>query len=268
MKKLDYFEDVYLKRLNRYGLNYQDRVQNQRERAFEDKLLKSVYRIEFEACGEQTVGTLERYKQDETETLAYLLTRVSTNIPQGTVLYLPNKDNDLIPWLVYYLENMKASGYNRYILLRMTHHISWTDRNGNTQESWVYMYGQENNMLKDELRSRSRMDTLYTENLKMSFFVMPLNANINKDDYIEIGEGDLLEAYRVVGYDRQSTQGVEYVTIDPVYIRDHSAPAQKHCGDTENSFYWLDKGGDSLGSKELLGHRDKPTENYESFDGE
>jgi hypothetical protein len=57
-------------------------------------------------------------------------------------------------------------------------------------------------MLKDEIRSRSRMDTIYAENLKLSFMVMPLNENIEKDDYFEIGEGKLKEAYRVTGYDR------------------------------------------------------------------
>jgi hypothetical protein len=104
----------------------------------------------------------------------------------------------------------------------MTHYISWYDRDKIKRESWCYMYGQEDNMLKDELRSRSRMDTLYTENLKMSFFVMPTNEFLRRDDYLEIGQGNLREAYRVTGYDIQSTPGVEYVTVDPVYLRDHT----------------------------------------------
>jgi hypothetical protein len=83
----------------------------------------------------------------------------------------------------------------------MTHYITWIDRNNAKRETWCYMYGQEDNMLKDELRSRSRMDTLYTENLKTSFFVMPTNEYLRKDDYLEIGEGVLKEAYRVTGYD-------------------------------------------------------------------
>ena len=45
---MNYFEDVYLKRLNRYGYDYQSRVQAQREKVFEDLLLKSVYRVDFE----------------------------------------------------------------------------------------------------------------------------------------------------------------------------------------------------------------------------
>ena len=140
----------------------------------------------FEYNGETHPATLERYKQDHTELMQYLLTRVSLNLPNGTILMIPDKDLVPQPWLVYWLESIKASGYNRYIVLRMTHYISWKDRSGTTRSSWCYMYGQEDNMLKDELRSRSRMDTLYTENLKMSFLVMPTTEYIRKDDYLEI----------------------------------------------------------------------------------
>ena len=114
---MNYYEDVYLKRLNRYGFDYQSRVQAQREREFECKLLKSVYRVDFEYENELHPATLERYKQDETQLMQYLLTRVSLNIPNGTILMIPDKDNIEQPWLVYWLESIKASGYNKYIIL-------------------------------------------------------------------------------------------------------------------------------------------------------
>ena len=238
----DYFSDVYLKRLNRYGYDYQNRVQNQRERVFEDKLLKSIYRVDFDFEGKTHPGTLERYKQDETQLMQYLLTRVSLNLPNGTILMIPDKDSELQPWLVFWLESMKASGYNRYIVLKMTHFITWRDRDGIERSSWCHMYGQQDNMLKDELRSRSRMDTLYTENLKMSFFIMPTTEFLRRDDYIEIGEGGLKEAYRVTGYDIQSTVGVEYVTVDPVYLRDNTPAPEQKADDDPDDFYWLNGG--------------------------
>ena len=83
--------------------------------------------------------------------MQYLLTRVSLNIPNGTVLMIPDKNMELQPWLVYWLESIKASGYNRYIVLKMTHYLTWTARDGQEYSSWAYMFGQENNMLKDEL---------------------------------------------------------------------------------------------------------------------
>ena len=236
------YYDIYLKRLNRYGNDYQTRTQNKRERDFENYLLKSVYRIEFEYDTKINPATFERYKQDETETLHYLLTRVDVNIPNGTILMLPNKDDELKPWMVYYLEAIKASGYNRYVVLKMTHFLNWKDREGNSRSSWAYMYGQEDNMLKDELQSRSRSDARYTENLKGSFFVLPTNEYLRKDDYLEVGEGALKEGYRVTGYDIQSTPGVEYVTIDPIYLYDNSPAPEKQEGDNEEDYFWLEGG--------------------------
>ena len=239
---MNYFEDVYLKRLNRYGCDYQSRIQGQRERDFENKLLKSVYRVEFEYGGAMHPGTLERYKQNETEIMQYLLTRVSLDIPNGTVLMIPDKNKIEQPWMIYWLEDIKASGYNRYIVLKMTHYITWYDRDNMARGTWSYMYGQEDNMLKDEIRSRSRMDAIYGENLKSSFFVIPTNEYIRKDDYLEIGEGALKEAYRVTGYDIQSTPGVEYVTVDPVYLRDNSKPPVQTEEDDPAQFFWFNGG--------------------------
>ena len=240
----NYYEDVYLKRLNRYGYDYQTRIQAQRERDFENKLLKSVYRVDFDYEGESHPATLERFKQDHTELMQYLLTRVSLNLPNGTILMIPDKDQILQPWLVFWLESIKASGYNRYIVLKMTHYITWLDRDKNEHSSWCYMYGQEDNMLKDELRSRSRMGTLYAENLKTSYFIMPTSDFLRRDDYLEIGEGKLKEAYRVTGYDIQSTPGVEYVTVDPVYIRDNSSAPEQKPTDNPDDYYWLNGGED------------------------
>ena len=239
---MGYFEDIYKKRVNRYGLDYQSRIQREREELFDLYLLKTIYRVDFLFEDEEVAGSLEKYKQDETQTLQYLLTKTNINIPNGTILMIPDKDKIKKPWLVYYLEDIKASGYNRYIVLKMTHYLTWIARDGSQQESWAYMYGQEDNMLKDEIRSRSRMDTIYAENLKMSFFVMPTTPKIKKDDYLEIGTGELKEQYRVTGYDIQSTPGVEYVTVDPTYEYDLTPAPQQQPGDSEDDFFWLNGG--------------------------
>ena len=239
---MGYFEDIYKKRVNRYGLDYQSRIQREREELFDLYLLKTIYRVDFLFEDEEVAGSLEKYKQDETQTLQYLLTKTNVNIPNGTILMIPDKDKIEKPWLVYYLEDIKASGYNRYIVLKMTHYLTWIARDGSQQESWAYMYGQEDNMLKDEIRSRSRMDAIYAENLKMSFFVMPTTPKIKKDDYLEIGTGELKEQYRVTGYDIQSTPGVEYVTVDPTYEYDLTPAPQQQPGDSEDEFFWLNGG--------------------------
>ena len=237
----NYYEDVYLKRLNRYGYDYQSRVQAQREREFEGKLLKSIYRVDFEYDGETHPATLERFKQDETELTQYLLTRVSLNLPSGTILMIPDKDLVLQPWLVYWLESIKASGYNRYIVLKMTHQITWRDRDKNEQTSWCYLHGSGDSALKETLKT---VGAVYAENDNSRFVIMPLNENIRKEDYIEVGEGKLKEAYRVTGYDIHSTPGVEYVTLNPIYIKDQTPVPEAKPGDKDVDYYWLN-GGES-----------------------
>lgn len=236
------YQDIYDLRLNRYGYDYQTRVQTEREKLFDLYLMKSTYLVEFMYEGKVLEGSFEKYKQDDTKRMHYLLTRVSVNLPNGSILMMPDKDGDRHPWMVYYLEDIKASGYNRYVMLRMTHFLQWKARDGRPQSSWAYMYGQEDNMLKDELKSRSRMDTLYTENLKSSFFVMPTTPFIRKDDYLIIGEKPLQEYYRVTGYDIQSSEGVEYVTVDPVYEYDLSAAPPQDKEDDPADFFWFNGG--------------------------
>lgn len=236
--------DIYFKRLNRYGTDYPSRLQNQREREFERKLTYSVYRLDFPYGDTMEAGTLEPLSQDNTKTMAHLLTRTRVQLEPGTILMLDDANNQKTPWMVYYLEHIKASGYNRYTLIRMTHYLTWTARDGSTQSSWAYVYGQEDNMLKDEIRSRSRSDVIYAENLKSSFFVCPTNEFIRKDDYMEIGIDALKEGYRVTGYDIISTPGVEYVTVDPVYLRDNSDPPVQKEEDDPAEFFWLNGGAE------------------------
>ena len=176
----NYYQNVYLKRLNRYGLNYQSRIQRQREENFKKQLQKSVYLVTFDYNAKNYEGELVPRSQDETKILQYLLTDINLEIPSGTILQITNDGVTMRPWLVYYLEDLVASGYNRYIMLKMTHYLTWKDRDGNTQTSYAYMYGQEDNMLKDELKSRSRSDTLYTENLKEVNTVIEI---LNTEDY-------------------------------------------------------------------------------------
>ena len=243
---MSYF-DIYKKRLNRFGNDYQSRIQGEREHLFDLYLLKSIYRVDFIYKDQHYAGSLEKRKQDNSETIQYLLTYIDLDIPNGTILMLTDKNGDEQPWMIYYLENIKTSGYNRYIVLKMTHFLTWTARDGLEQTSWAYMYGQEDNMLKNEIRSRSRMDTIYEENLKLSFFVMPVTPNLKVDDYLIIGQKPLQEYYRVTGYDIQSTPGVEFVSVDPIYEFDLTPPPEQTQYDEEEEFFWFN-GGVSSGN--------------------
>ena len=67
-------------------MDYQSRIQGQRERDFDNYLLKSIYRVDFWYDNIYVPAVLERYKQDYTETQGYLLTRRDVEIPNGTII--------------------------------------------------------------------------------------------------------------------------------------------------------------------------------------
>lgn len=233
---MSYF-DIYKLRLNRYGLNYQERIQNEREKLFELYLLKSSYRIDFIYKGNTYPGSFEKYKQDETETLHYLLTSLNLKMPNGTILNINNT-----PWMIYYLEAIQSSGYNRYIMLKMTHTFFWKSQDDKMHKFVAYFYGQQNNSLKDELKS-GNLGTIYNENSKSNFLIMPRTELLKKDDYLIIGIKPYQQYFRVTGFDIQSTLGVEYVTVDPTYKYDLSSPPVQLPDDNGTDFFWIN-GGD------------------------
>ena len=239
---MGYYDQVYSKRLNRYGYDYEARVQKQREKTFEKYLLKTVYRVDIEYEGKEFPASFERYKQDDSETLHYLLTENSIRLAPGTILFISNAFGEKKPWMVFYLEEIVASGYNRYIMLKLSHYITWS-KDGEDYSSWTYLYGSKRGEIADSVISK--MAAYYTENDNSALFILPKNPNIKKEDYLVIEKGsDYEQAYSVTGIDAISTNGIMYVTIDPVLKRDETPAPTKPAGDTSDDYFWLE-GGDN-----------------------
>ena len=238
---MDYYENVYKKRLNRYGHDYQSRVQGQRERNFEDYLLKSIYRVDCKYNDKKIPATLERYKQDYTETQCYLLTKVEDVIPNGTVLTVYDREglsHNL--WMVWWLEEIEASGYNRYVVLKMTNLFSW-EINGTTYRQWGYFSGPGTSTISDTIESSSNVP-LYRENQNLYMFITPYAASLKTDAYIEVGNKEEISAFVVTDVDVHSTKGVMYVSVDPTYIRDKSEKPIQTDNDNPEDFFWLNGG--------------------------
>ena len=223
---MDYIE-IYKRRLNRYGLDYQSRVQGQRDRNFDDYLLKSIYRVDFWYNDTFTPATLERYKQDYTETQCYLLTKRDLEIPNGTILMVESKDGSTKPWMVWWKEEIEASGYNRYVVLKMTHLLTWRDAEKVLHEQWAYFSGPGTSTISDTVKS-STGEPLYKENNNLHMFVTSYNSSIARDVYLEVSYKETITSYVVSETDVNSTPGVVYVTVDPSYIRDKSAVSDEN----------------------------------------
>jgi hypothetical protein len=38
---------------------------------------------------------------------------------------IQSRNETITPWMVWWLEQIEASGYNRYVVLKMTHYLEW-----------------------------------------------------------------------------------------------------------------------------------------------
>lgn len=235
---------LYKKRLNRYGVNPQERLELGRQENFNRFLLQSPHYTIFKYTDgdseERTVECVfEPYKQDQTQTLMYVLCKVGESFNPGDIVTINDKR-----YMFYYWDERKDSGYNRWIVVKLTQPISWINEDGTKYDSEAYIYSQQDNMLKNELKSRSRSATLYLENQKLDLMLMPANKNLKIGSYLEIKVGEMERAERVTGFDFISTPGILYVSMDPTIKRDLTPAPEKTPEDDNNDYFWF--GGDAL----------------------
>lgn len=236
------YYDIYQKRLNRFGENYQERVQSEREKMFDLYLAKSVYKVDFEYDGVTHVGSLEKYQQTASKDLHYLLTQTNLNLPGGTLLEIVGMDNITDTWMVFWEEDMQASGYNRYVVLRMNHNLIRVDMKTKAQYSGCgYLWGPQDAIIRDEVMKAGRR-FIYTEDNESRFIIMPRDISYRVEDYIILSDGEYTTTYRITGYDFQSVEGVEYLTLDPIFEYDLSPNPTPAAGDSNSDFYWLEGG--------------------------
>ena len=141
--------------------------------------------------------------------------------------------------MIWWKEEIEASGYNRYVVLKMTHLLTWRDAENSLHEQWAYFSGPGNVNMLDVLKSQSA-EAIYKENNNLYMFVTSYNASIKRDIYFEISYKDTDTAYVVTGTDVNSTPGVMYVTADSSYIRDKSAENNAPAQSAAN--FWISGG--------------------------
>ena len=234
-----YYKSAYQRRLNRYGLDYQSRIQKQREQNFDNYLYKTIYRVDFEFENDLIPASLERYKQDYSETQAYLLTRVDVKLPSGTIIFIQSKDDTTTPWMVWWLEQIEASGYNRYVVLKMTHYLKW-NVGEEKNEQWAYFSGPGASTISETIKSANGKP-LYKENNNLHMFITTYTKAISKDLYFEVVQGDTVQGYVIKELDINSTPGVGYVSVDPVPLRSNDNP-KKNNTNAEIDSFWINGG--------------------------
>lgn len=237
---MGYYNEIYLKRLNEYGDNAQDRIVGEREANFEKELARSLYKTQFSLGLTNYDCVLSPFSQDKTKTLKHLLTRKAVVIAAGTILEIPI--NSGVWYLIYWAEDSAERGYNRYVALRLSHQISYTAADSSVHTTRGYLYGPGSSLIFDSLKSKS-LQPIYYEHDDGFMFITTYDDSVARDIYTEVTTGTSVQGFVITGYDIISTGGVEFITLRPTYIHDLTTAPQREGEDTDSEWFWLEKGG-------------------------
>lgn len=234
-----YYTNVYSKRLNRYGNDFQSRLEGKRAEEFENFLLKSPNRVDFEYDGTLIAAVLEQYKQDHTETQGYLLTTKETKLPNGTVFSLTDKEGNENHWMVWWLEQIKTSGYHRYVILKMSHKIEW-EVNGESYTQWSFLKSPGTSFMRDSSVTGAA-GAIYMENNNSHTFITPYHKTFDRGVHLETQNGEKISAYQVVEFDNQATNGISYISAEPIARKDKT-PVIITGQENDEDLFWLNGG--------------------------
>ena len=123
-----YLDEVYFKRINKYGFNMQERIQNKKIHDFNIVLKKSPNRVTIFKDSEIFYGILQNKTNNEKEVIDYLLTNKFCKWNDGTVLITENVSNQQQKkWLIFHLDDFVSIGYNRYQITELDREIELID---------------------------------------------------------------------------------------------------------------------------------------------
>lgn len=220
---MNYYTDVYLRKLNRFGTTLQERIVNKKEYDFNNFVKKSPNRVTVFDQDKKFEGVLQSKTYDEIETVNYFLTYKSITIPSGTILkILDIKDPNVATyWIVICKDNFVSSGYDRYTVVKLDREIRWITDEGYLFKALVHISGSGANARDKRITSEFKI-------VEQSVAYLPTQTlTITAKDNPQIKRGVRInikdKIWRISGVDNISNDGVSYITLEQDYedeIRD------------------------------------------------
>ena len=211
-----YFDQVYLKMLNKDGRTIQQRIQTKKEKDFGVFLYKSPNKVKVYKDARTYYGVLQNTENSEKEVISYLLTFKDNVWENGTIVTTENEiDLSKQNWLILHLDNFISIGYNRYTVIELDNNIEWIN-DGILYSELVHFTGSGANLRDKSITSKFiisfNVAAVYEPN-KILNLVMKTNTNMQKGVRLIIND----ETWKVSGIDKTSVRGVSYITLEEDY---------------------------------------------------
>jgi hypothetical protein len=229
-----YYNDVYLKRLNRFGTNLQERIINKKEYDFNNYVNKSPNKVTVFIQDYKFNGVLQTKTYDEIETIDYFLTYKSISVPTGSILKVLDIKNPEIYtyWIVICKDNFISAGYNRYTVVKLDREIRWITDEGYLYKTLVHISGA------GKSESSKRITNTYVTKENSVVFLPNQTLTITTKDSKQIKRGLRTnineQVWKISGIDNISNEGVSYITLEQDYTDNELDNKYKLPDDTED----------------------------------
>lgn len=239
---MSYFEDVYLKRMNREGTTIQERVKTRKEKEFDQLFLqKTKYQAAIYQLNDDSVeilGSLQPNKWNQDKIVSNLL--VSTHCQKfkaGDIVrtYQKNKEVELDKvWLVMFVNEDITHGYQKYEVIELDDTINYCDEYGETIVVFPVKFVSETSVyVQDKFNSYGSVS--YREPLAHRKFITKDYDFLKKELYFDHKN----RGWEIAGIDNISIEGVAYVSIQERLKRDPEPDTSKDIVVGENDNFWL-----------------------------
>lgn len=213
----DYFQDVYLKRLNKDGRTRQERIKTRKEKEFDELYLQRteyqayIYQVNDEEFSE--ICSLQPNKWGEDKIISNLM--VSTKLKPfktGDILKIrqtiKQEVSDKI-WLVIFVEENLTKGYQLFKVICLDREINFTDEYGNTEFNFPVKFVDARSLFLSDQFYHHASQIGYREPQGSRIFITKDFDFIKKTKYFEYKD----RGWEVAGVDNISIDGVAYVTF-------------------------------------------------------
>lgn len=237
-----YFEEVYLKRINKDGFNQQERIKTRKEKEFDQLFLK---KSEYQCCLYQInetaaniIGSLQPNKWNESNLIGNLLLSTSTNpLKTGDILKIKQKIKEVEYnkiWLVLFVEENITKGYQLFKIICLDSYVNLTDEYGTTEDSFPVKFVSATAALVLDTFVHSKSQYGYREPQANRCFITRDFDFLKKGHYFEYKD----RGWEISGLDNISIDNVAYVTISERLKKEEEPVSSKEIlvGEDKNFF--------------------------------
>lgn len=211
---MSYFDEVYLKRMNKDGRSSQERIKTRKEKEFDKLFLKkSIYQVNLLSVNGEPrneICSLQPNKWNESNLISNLLmsTRAAA-LKSGDILNIKWKikeEEHKKIWLVLFSEENISKGYQLFKCVCLDNEINITNEYGDTLEVIpVKFINASATLIQDTFFNKA----MYREVNHSRGFITAENDILKKGTYFNYKDRN----WEIQGKDNISIQNVSYVSV-------------------------------------------------------